>query len=125
MNSFRIPILLQILPAFRVEFNCASISILGRLLWLVSIRLHYDSGKKACWPFAISQKIGVGRCFVASRDISPGELILYDASVTSGPRQGKVLIYKSPEQLFIIISFSFFLSYFHIKKLINIKVRNL
>ena len=70
---------------------------------MVSIRLHYDSDKKACWPFAISQKIGVGRCLVASRDISPGELILYDASVTSGPRQGKVLIYKSPEQLFIMI----------------------
>ena len=71
------------------------VSKLGRLLWSVSIRLHYDSGKKACWPFAISQKIGVGRCFVASRDISPGELILYDASVTSGPRQGKVILYKS------------------------------
>ena len=70
---------------------------------MVSIRLHYDSGKKACWPFAISQKIGVGRCLVACRDISPGELILYDASVTSGPRQGKVHIYKSPEQLFIMI----------------------
>ena len=48
--------------------------------------LHYDSGKKACWPFAISQKIGVGRCLVAARDISAGELVLHDASVTSGPR---------------------------------------
>ena len=55
-------------------------------LKIFSIRLHYDSDKKACWPFAISQKIGVGRCLVAARDISAGELVLHDASVTSGPR---------------------------------------
>ena len=48
--------------------------------------LHHDDYQEFCYPFKIVQKDGVGRCLVAARKISAGDLILSDTAAAFGPR---------------------------------------
>jgi len=41
-----------------------------------------------CFPFRVEQREGVGRLVVASRDIEPLELIMWDTAAAMGPRMG-------------------------------------
>ena len=41
-----------------------------------------------CFPFMVEQKEGVGRYVVATRDIEPLELVMWDNAAALGPRMG-------------------------------------
>ena len=50
-------------------------------------REHWKVHRAQCRPFKVVRAPGVGRHLVATRDISPGEIILEEPPVTGGPRQ--------------------------------------
>ena len=41
-----------------------------------------------CFPFMVEQRPGVGRFVVATRDIEPLEMVMWDNAATLGPRMG-------------------------------------
>ena len=47
--------------------------------------LHRLDGR--CLPYAVVIRPDVGRCVIATRDISAGELVLADFSVAAGPKE--------------------------------------
>jgi len=43
-----------------------------------------------CFPFRVRWRSGKGRCLVATRDIAPLELIMFDAAIVHGPQNNTV-----------------------------------
>ncbi|XP_045477344.1 SET domain-containing protein SmydA-8-like [Harmonia axyridis] len=47
---------------------------------------HWKEHKGLCRPFNIEEDEGLGKCLVATRDLSPGDLILVEHPLVYGPR---------------------------------------
>ena len=64
----------------------ASLCHYCRLVTTCQPHFHLHHYQGFCYPFKIIQKVGVGRCLVAARKITAGELILSDVAAAFGPR---------------------------------------
>ncbi|KAK9885451.1 hypothetical protein WA026_010947 [Henosepilachna vigintioctopunctata] len=46
---------------------------------------HWKQHKSLCRPFIIEQDEAIGKCLIATRDLNPGDLILTEHPIVSGP----------------------------------------
>jgi hypothetical protein len=45
-------------------------------------------GDSSCYPYGVEEREGVGRILVATRDISPGDIIFREKELVVGPSKG-------------------------------------
>ena len=75
--------------------------------------LHEDQGQ--CLPYSVTSLAGVGRCLVAARDITAGELIFREEALAIGPNHDTPplclsclkVVNPAPSERWVMIALSF------------------
>jgi len=63
-----------------------------RLVWFCARHKELHRRGEYCFPVRVEERIGVGRCLVATRNIKRGELVLWEPTYVTGPSREPGLV---------------------------------